>query len=477
MHVSHTLLLLRRQGKLCLFLPAYSFLARWNVKPLQAPLQAPLLLTRGAFVAYACLPAYPFLAWWNVTHFNTFAGTFAAYACVHINRPGLFWDVPRLLTSRTSPLSVVPTPHLLRMLPWFAHFLRNCRPERVEASSVALGSILARAEAAYNGVWEAAGVHVDDTMGRFAGSSSAAALPYAARHGYLLLQKTPDMMNASQSAAATRRQCVPGLRMEALTTAEVLELEPNLSPQAVGGGSWFFPDGWFLREPGALLRALSSGFETAGGEIRYSARATALQPNHDSVTIELDGGLDSLVVDQVVVACGAHSAVLARSVGDWVPLDTERGYHVEWKQGSEAVFTRAVCDPSQGYISSPMSGGLRSAGLVELGGTHAGPTPARCDQLEEATLNMMNPYAAAALGPRVKTADWLGFRPTMPDALPVIGRSPRVSRVIYAFGHQHVGWTLGGITGQLVTELIDGRKPSVDLQPFRPDRFSLGALL
>ena len=411
----------------------------------------------------------------SASHGN--AGTFAAYACVHINRPGLVWDVPRMLTNSTSPLSITPTPHLLRMLPWFAYFLRHCRPDKVQATSVALGSILSRAEAAYDDVWEAAGVHVDDKMGSYAsGPPSAASLPFSARHGYLLLQKTEAMMKASQVAARTRRDCVPGLRMEALTTAEVLQLEPNITPEAAAGGSWFFPDGWFLREPAALLRALTHGFEKAGGDIRCGARVTALRPHHDTVTIELEEGHGEVTVDQVVVACGAHSGALAASIGDWVPLDTERGYHVEWKEGSEAVFTRAVCDPSQGYIASPMSGGLRSAGLVELGGSGPGPTAARCQQLESATRSMLTRQAADALGPRVETADWLGFRPTMPDALPVIGRSPRARRVIYAFGHQHVGWTLGGITGKLVTELIDESEPSVDLRPFRLERFTLSSL-
>jgi glycine/D-amino acid oxidase-like deaminating enzyme len=402
------------------------------------------------------------------------AGTFAAYACVHINRPGLAWDVPRMLATKGSPLSLAPSLHLLRMLPWFALFLRHCRPDSVEATSAALGSILVRAEAAYEGVWEAAGIHVDDKMGTYAsGPRAAAELPFSARHGYLLLQRTKAMMQASQSSAATRRRCVPGLRMEALSTDEVVRLEPNLSPEAALGGSWYFPDGWFLREPGALLRALYAGFENAGGEVRC-ARAAALRPSQDMVTIELEPGHgDDIVADQVVVACGAQSGALARSIGDWLPVDTERGYHVEWGVGSEAVFTRAVCDPSQGYIASPMSGGLRSAGLVELGGTAAPANPARCDQLENATLSLLRPAAAAALGSRVKAADWLGFRPTMPDALPVIGCSPRAPNVVYAFGHQHVGWTLGGITGQLVTDLVSGREPDVDLRPFRPDRWSL----
>ena len=75
------------------------------------------------------------------------------------------------------------------------------------------------------------------------------------------------------------------------------------------------------------------------------------------------------------------------------------------------------------------------------------------------------------VGIRLEANDWLGFRPTMPDALPVIGRSSTLPSVIYAFGHQHIGWTLGGITGQLVAELVAGDQPSVDLAPYSLDRF------
>ena len=411
------------------------------------------------------------------------AGTFAAYACVHANRPGLAWDLPRMLASSRSPLSIAPSPHLLRMLPWFAFFLQHCRADKVQASSAVLGALLARAEEAYADVWEAAGVHVDDAMGHFASSRRGETLPFAARHGYLLLQKTPAMMQASHSAASTRRECVPGLRMEALSTAEVLKLEPNLSPDAAGGGAWFFPDGWFLREPGALLRALADGFVALGGDMRCGCQATRLTPHAGGVCIRLDptqhgeGGVASIEADHVVVACGAHSTRLAKTIGDWFPLDTERGYHVEWPAGSDAVFTRAVCDPSQGFICSPMSGGLRSAGKVELGGTAAAASPARCDALDAGTRAILSPAAADALGPRVAASDWLGFRPTMPDGLPVIGPSPRSPRVLYAFGHQHIGWTLGGITAQLISKLVAGQQPDLDLTPLRPNRFSIASLL
>ena len=118
-----------------------------------------------------------------------------------------------------------------------------------------------------------------------------------------------------------------------------------------------------------------------------------------------------------------------RSVGDWVPLDTERGHHVKFQPDSEGLLTRAVCDPSQGFLMAPMAGGIRSAGTVELGGTASGITKARCRQLEGATSALFGPAARAQLGERIPGLDWVGFRPSMPDALPVLGRSSRNPKV------------------------------------------------
>ena len=116
-----------------------------------------------------------------------------------------------------------------------------------------------------------------------------------------------------------------------------------------------------------------------------------------------------------------------------------------------------------------MAGGLRVAGKVELGGLVAGADASRYTEIERATCEMI-----PGIGARREEEDWLGFRPTMPDALPVIGRSGRVPAVVYAFGHQHVGWTLGGVTGQLVAEIVEGRAPSVDVGPYRAGRFGWG---
>ena len=377
------------------------------------------------------------------------AGTMARYANVPTNSPGLLRRLPGLLSDGDGPLSVAWGAHLARMAPWSLLFAAHCARPAVDHAAEALGALLSRAEAGYAGVWAQARVDPD---------------AHARRGGYLLLQRTEAAMRDSAGAAALRRAHVADLKMAQLSADEVGALEPGVAAAARSGGAWYFEDGWFLDEPAALLRALAAGFVDNGGAL-VEGDATAIDQGADGrPRVRSTGG--TFPADDVVVAAGAHSGALAASVGDWCPLDTERGYHVAFEPGSETSLTRAVCDPAAGFIMSPMRGGLRAAGKVELGGLDAPPDPRRCAALERGAR-----FVVPALGGRDAARDWLGFRPTMPDALPVIGRARRVPGVIYAFGHQHVGWTLGGVTGLLVAELAGGKPPSLDLRPYRLDRF------
>ena len=401
------------------------------------------------------------------------AGTMATYACLPVNSPSLLRKLPSmLLLDETGPLSIKPSAHLASMLPWASLFAWNCRPAAVERIAAALGALLSRAESGYEAVWKQADVDLDRAMGAHA--SDGAAAPYAVRQGqgHLFLMRTEAAMKESEAAAALRARLVPGLRVQTLSQDEVLALEPALSASSCAGGAWFFPDVWYLNEPAALLRALAAGFERCGGELRAGAAAVAIRGADGggaSVALE-DGSL--LPADEVVIAAGAHSAALvAGSLGEFCPLDTERGYHVAFAPGSEQRLSRAVTDPIAGWIATPMAGGLRVAGKVELGGLGAPPSAARWSQLEREARAEID-----GVGARVTASDWMGFRPTMPDSLPVIGRSRALPCVFFAFGHQHVGWTLGGITGQLIAELVQGRQPSVDLSPYSLGRFGLSAM-
>eukprot|EP00285_Hemiselmis_virescens_P017645 CAMPEP_0173405150 /NCGR_PEP_ID=MMETSP1356-20130122/61118_1 /TAXON_ID=77927 ORGANISM="Hemiselmis virescens, Strain PCC157" /NCGR_SAMPLE_ID=MMETSP1356 /ASSEMBLY_ACC=CAM_ASM_000847 /LENGTH=193 /DNA_ID=CAMNT_0014365925 /DNA_START=236 /DNA_END=813 /DNA_ORIENTATION=- len=191
----------------------------------------------------------------------------AVYANVPINNPSLLWKLPGMLLDASGPLSIRVTPRLPAMLPWATLFAWHCRRPAVEHSSAAISALLSRAEEGYEGVFSQAAVDVDAPMGRFASHGDEAhqqsLLPFAVREGYLLLQRSEEAMRASEAGAALRRRGLGGgLRMTALSADEVMDLEPGLSREACcAGGAWFFPDGWFLNDPAALLRALAAGFE------------------------------------------------------------------------------------------------------------------------------------------------------------------------------------------------------------------------
>mmetsp|Transcript_64488 Transcript_64488/g.117653 ORF Transcript_64488/g.117653 Transcript_64488/m.117653 type:complete len:222 (+) Transcript_64488:2-667(+) len=197
-----------------------------------------------------------------------------------------------------------------------------------------------------------------------------------------------------------------------------------------------------------------------GGLLPHNVKS--IIPGHGVV---LDSG-ELYEADEVIVAAGAHSKSLADSAGDWIPLDTERGYSILFTGESHHV-SRPVGWADSGFYMTPMAKGLRVAGTVELGGLQAPMSRNRCEMMERRAKELLH-----GLTWRSQDEDWLGFRPTLPDSLPVIGRSQRAPGVTYAFGHQHVGFTLAGITGQLVAEVIAGRTPSIDLHPYRADRFS-----
>jgi D-amino-acid dehydrogenase len=176
------------------------------------------------------------------------------------------------------------------------------------------------------------------------------------------------------------------------------------------------------------------------------------------------GGPDiALTARRVVVAAGAHSRALAAMAGDRVPLDTERGYHVEWDMPAPPV-TRPTSLVARGLYLCPMAGRLRVAGTVELGGIAAPPSPHRWAVLERGARVVM-----PGLGPPDRR--WMGLRPSMPDSLPVIGASRGGPEVIHAFGHGHLGVTLAPVTAAAVAALVAGRAPPVDLAPLAPGRF------
>ena len=369
------------------------------------------------------------------------AGTIADYATSPVGTPDVLRALPSLLFSRTSPLAIRHRA-LPSLTPWLMRFLWQSLPARTTRNSQALSRLLSNATE----LW-------DDLALRVQGAG------ILQRRGCLYLYETPQAFTQAWTELDRRRKL--GVEVDLIAPDRLAELEPNL-PRTLGGAA-FFSGATFLDDPGRMMGLIAAEVMTRAHHIR--ARADRLERRPDGVVIEgsgKDGGLH-LHARRVVIAAGAHSRALAAQAGDRIPLDTERGYHVEWDM-AEPLLSRPSCPTARGFYFCPMAGRLRVAGTVELGGLTLPPSPHRIAKLVA---------GARAYFPQLGPPDreWMGFRPSIPDSLPVIGPSSGGPDVIHAFGHGHIGVTLAPITARVVGALIAGRAPGLDISPCRPGRF------
>lgn len=366
------------------------------------------------------------------------AGTFATYAVEPIATPGILAEVPRMLLDPAGPLAIRWS-YVPRLTPWLIRFLRASAPGRVKGIMADLATLLARVEDGTAPLLAMAGA--DDLI---------------VRRGALHVFSDTPAGRLDRLAALHRAHGVPADPIDADT---VHDLEPALSARPWRG--LFFPAAHHTVDPLALTESLAAAFRQAGGRIER-AEVAGIDACESGERVRLSDGR-AIDTHGVAVCAGPWSRTLARRIGDRIPLDTERGYHVMFADAG-TLLSRPVCWHERGFYATPMSGGLRIAGTVELGGLAAPPRPARFDALERGARTLLPITGAPA-------STWMGFRPSMPDSKPVIGRSPRRPTIFYAFGHGHLGLTLAGITGRLIAELATDRPPLVDPAPFAPDRF------
>ena len=369
------------------------------------------------------------------------AGIFATYACIPINAPRRIVDAPSMLLDPRSPLSIQWS-YLPRFLPWALRFLSACRPGRVRATVRALASILAHAEEGFLPLARRAGIE-----------------PLLGPAGALYVYESEESWRRDRANRERRR--AHGVATRDLDPSEVYELEPALA-HVVHRGS-YLEDVFYLRNPHRVVDGLARAFVQWGGRLRQGEVRTIGSGVPGLLEVVTAG--ERILADRVVVASGAWSTRLLGRLADDIPLDTERGYHVVFPEAA-SLLNRPVAPIDGGFFMTPMEGGLRAAGTVEFAGLDAPPRPARVDALTAAARRLLPDLGEPA-------ESWLGFRPTLPDSLPAIGPLPSDPRILCAFGHQHLGMTLGGITGKLIAELVDGTgPPSVALAPFAPDRFA-----
>ena len=368
-------------------------------------------------------------------------GGFGVASCPPAAMPGVLAKVPGMLFDTGAPLRI-RWGHAARALPWFLRFIANARRDRVEAIATARQSLLDQVHAG-----------IDPLI------AEAGAGHLMSRTGLMFTFESEAAFRGAEYAFDLRRR--NGVELDLLDGNEARQVQPALSKNVVR--AWRVADFSHTLSPLGLVQALADLFRRRGGRlVRDTVRGFEIGGNGGVRGIHTDAG--QRPVERVVLAAGVWSRALAAMLGSRIPLEAERGYHTMFN-GTDVRMNGAIISVDRYIAVTPMQDGIRAGGVAEFAAPEAPPDFAVARRVRR---------HAEALFPGLKSeriTEWMGPRPSHPDSKPVIGRSPRHRNVWFAFGHDHLGLTMGGITGRLISELVAGKTPSVDLTPFRPDRF------
>jgi len=367
------------------------------------------------------------------------AGHFSPYASVPINRSDILIDIPAMLFSTTGPLAIKWN-YVPKMIPWFLKFIKNCTKKNMMHTAKYMHQILDLALPAYDELFQDI-----DVSG------------LVERKGIIYFWTDKDL-KSRELEINIRKEL--GVEQQLLTPDEIHDLEPNM--RKVYHGGVYYPSARHAKNPRKMLLKLFDLFLKRGGKFEKQ-NVEAINFSFENKPI-IKTNLNSYSFDKAVIACGAFSKKLTDQVDEKIPLDTERGYHVHFK-GHDHLLSRPVIFLNRGFGITPMEQGLRVVGTVEFGGLDNPLSKKRI-------LNLVN--NAKYLFPELSEHydEWLGFRPSLPDFLPVIGPSKNYKNLFYAFGHHHLGWTLGAISGKIISGMVAGDIINLDLKPYSSLRFS-----
>lgn len=369
------------------------------------------------------------------------AGAFAFSDIMPLAAPGIMRKAPKWLLDPLGPLSIPPR-YALQIAPWMLRFWRASWRDRVDTSVGAQTALMDFSRKCLRKQIDAA--HASDML---------------RQEGQLQLYESVAEFKASLPGWDVRaRHGIPFHHLQ--SPDEIAEIQPGLSPQFCA--ATFTPEWCNISDPAIYLKRLVNTFRKAGGEIRH-ANIISLKQNDARATLTTSTGA-SMDASQVVVATGAWSRALARTMGDRIPLETERGYNTTLPAGAFNLRTHLTFG-GHGFVVSRIGDSIRVGGAVELGGLDLPPNFKRAKVLLDKAKRFL-PALDDTGG-----HEWMGFRPSLPDSLPVIGRSPKNTRIIYAFGHGHLGLTQSSGTAELVADLVSQKTPAIDITAFRPNRF------
>ena len=368
------------------------------------------------------------------------AGAFAFTDILPLASPGILKKAPKWLLDPLGPLSVPPA-YALQIAPWMFRFWRACQPSRVAHAVAAQTSLMDLSKAELEPFLAAT-----DTISMLR------------KEGNLQVYESEAEFSASLPGWDARRD--HGIEFQHLKAEEMAAIQPGLASRFIRGT---FTPGWYsIADPKLYTLALAEHFRGRGGVIE-TADISALRAIPAGVEVAAaDGKLRQ--AGKVVLAAGAFSHRIAKTLGERIPLETERGYNTTLPADAYDLRTQ-ITFGGHGFVVSKLSTGIRVGGAVELGGLEL---PANFRR-SEAMLQKARTFLTG-LKPE-GGVQWMGFRPSLPDSLPAIGRARGTPDVIYAFGHGHLGLTQSAGTARLVADLLTGQRPTIDLAPFSPQRF------
>jgi len=366
------------------------------------------------------------------------ACTFADYACVPVNSPDIYKEIPSMLLRSDGPLAI-DFFYILKNINWGIKFLKNCSKNKVKHISDSLGMILNSASVSYDEIFS------EVNVSEFIKNEEA----------LYLYQNKKEFLRAKIGNEMRKKNNV---KIQILSKNEITDLEPNLAKIFYNGQLFF--GSRHTTNPLAISKKIFNAFINNGGKFVKDS-VNAISPKDSLITLNYNNTNYSF--DKVVICAGSWSNTLTKQYGDNFPLDTERGYHVLFNNID--LINRPIGWSQSGFYLVQLEEGLRAAGTVEIAGLSKPENKKRTKMIE---------IQARKLLPQLKEVKgtWLGFRPTLPDSLPIIGKSEKNKNIIYGFGHQHIGWTLGAVTGKIINTLCNDRDPNINIEAFKPNRFN-----
>ncbi len=368
------------------------------------------------------------------------AGLLSPDTAVPIALPGMLRKVPGWLTDPLGPLSVRPS-YFPRALPWLLRWIRSGQLQRVMAISDAMRALHRETLVCWQ---ELLGAPLYRELIR----------PIGQVHVW---EGEGDSANAQVEQQVRDRH---GIRTETLTADDLRQMFPGIARDVTRG--LLTPGNGFTVSPQRSVRTLGELFQQEGGEL-INERAMKLIPREGGGWMVMTN-IANRSADHVVIATGAWSRQLLDPLGISVPLETERGYHAMLFD-PEVMPALPISNKTRAFGVTPMEDGLRVAGTVEIAGLDAPPNEERAKALVQHARRMF----PALTGSQVRY--WMGFRPSTPDSLPVLGPASGRPGLHFAFGHGHFGMTGGPPSGRLVAQLITGQPTGIDAAPYAVQRF------